>query len=87
MIASTLNVARPLVVKQTTLQPKRQRNVVMAMSQKQEEACPPAVDRRRCVGDFVIFHLLLLKLCFNKPKPQYKLTPRFGISNPAACSL
>ena len=51
MIASTVSVARPLVVKQASVQPKRQRTVVMAVSDNHNEASTPAVDRRRCVHD------------------------------------
>jgi hypothetical protein len=54
MIA-TASIARPLAVKQATLRPRTQRNVLVAVFSKHNDAFPPVLDRRRCVGDFV-FH-------------------------------
>lgn len=60
MIASTVSFARPLAVKQASVQPKKQRTVVMTVCENHDEASAPAVDRRRCVGDLQ-FHPLNIK--------------------------
>jgi len=77
MIASTASFVRPLAVKQATLQPTKQRTAVMNASLKHIEA--PAIDRRRCVADFVVHLKFDIKNVPQHPELLYKLIQRYSI--------